>query len=264
MFNIARGLKAAPKRLLLGIAILGGAQIVTAARLAIANETTPVRAVVELFSSQGCSSSPPANQLIVEISKDQGLIILSLNVPYWDYIGWRDTLADPSFAKRQKAYAIARGDRQIYTPQAVINGLVHVVGNEKDNLRRAIEKTQADASGFPLLLKLTRNGAQIALAMSENDKAGRFVPSAEIWAFWLRSSVTVQIEGGDNRGRNIVYHNAVRRIAKVGDLTAMPTEILYFNQPDHDVDADRLVVLIQRRAAAGPGEILGAAQFDIR
>ena len=90
---------------------------------------TPVRAgepraVIELFTSQGCSSCPPADKLLGELARDPSLIAMSLPVDYWDYLGWKDTLALHGHTTRQRAYAEARGDREVYTPQVVVNGVV--------------------------------------------------------------------------------------------------------------------------------------------
>ena len=82
------------------------------------------RAVVELFTSQGCSSCPPADKILGELAKDPSVIALSMPIDYWDYLGWKDTLADARFSARQKAYSQVRGDREVYTPQAVVNGSV--------------------------------------------------------------------------------------------------------------------------------------------
>ena len=80
------------------------------------------RAVVELFTSQGCSSCPPADKIIGELAKDPAVIALSMPIDYWDYLGCKDTLADSRFSARQKAYSRMRGDRDVYTPQAIVNG----------------------------------------------------------------------------------------------------------------------------------------------
>src|SRR5438105_9770472 len=82
------------------------------------------RAVVELFTSQGCSSCPPADRLLGELARDPAIVALSLPIDYWDYLGWKDTLAKPDHTARQRGYARVRGDREVYTPQAVINGAV--------------------------------------------------------------------------------------------------------------------------------------------
>ena len=100
------------------------------------------RAVIELFTSQGCSSCPPADRLMGELAHDPSLVTMSLPVDYWDYLGWKDTLALHGHSNRQRAYAITRGDREVYTPQAVVNGVVHVLGSDKAAIERAIAQTR--------------------------------------------------------------------------------------------------------------------------
>src|SRR5437667_11318656 len=97
------------------------------------------RAVVELFTSQGCSSCPPADQIIGELAKDPSVIALSLPIDYWDYLGWKDTLADSRFSARQKAYSNMRGEREVYTPQVVVNGSAHVIGRELARIESSYE-----------------------------------------------------------------------------------------------------------------------------
>src|SRR6266436_5087035 len=89
------------------------------------------RAVVELFTSQGCSSCPPADKLLSELAADPSLVAISVPIDYWDYLGWKDTLADHRNTARQKAYAHTRGDGQVYTPQVVVNGSLHALGSDK-------------------------------------------------------------------------------------------------------------------------------------
>src|SRR5207237_1565846 len=100
------------------------------------------RAVVELFTSQGCSSCPPADQIIGELAKDPSVIALSLPIDYWDYLGWKDTLADSRFTARQKAYSNMRGEREVYTPQVVVNGSAHVIVSDRARIESAIEDTK--------------------------------------------------------------------------------------------------------------------------
>src|SRR6516225_723159 len=100
------------------------------------------RAVVELFTSQGCSSCPPADKIIGDLSSDPSIIALSMPIDYWDYLGWKDTLADSRFSARQKAYSKVRGYREVYTPQAVVHGEVHVVGSDLAGIESAIGATR--------------------------------------------------------------------------------------------------------------------------
>src|SRR3954466_1108673 len=100
------------------------------------------RAIVELFTSQGCSSCPPADKIIGDLAQDPSVIALSMPIDYWDYLGWKDTLADSRFSARQKAYSQMRGDRDVYTPQVVVNGALQVVGSDRPAIEDAIGVTQ--------------------------------------------------------------------------------------------------------------------------
>src|SRR5258707_4857710 len=104
-------------------------------------QATEPRAVVELFTSQGCSSCPPADKIMGELAKDPSVIALSMPIDYWDYLGWKDTLADSRFSARQKAYSQMRGDRDVYTPQVIVNGSVHLIGSDRAGIEGAIVDT---------------------------------------------------------------------------------------------------------------------------
>src|SRR5205085_949400 len=114
------------------------------------------RAVVELFTSQGCSSCPPADRIIGELAKDPNVIALSLPIDYWDYLGWKDTLADSRFSARQKAYSRMRGDRDVYTPQVVVNGSRHVIGSDRTRIEGAISDTQKADGVMSVTVTMTR------------------------------------------------------------------------------------------------------------
>src|SRR5262249_30644442 len=110
---------------------LAYAAVVICSSLPLQSVQVAPRAVIELFTRQGCSSCPPADQLLGELTGDPSLVAVSVPVDYWDYLGWKDTLADPHNTARQKAYAHARGDGQVYTPQVVVNGSLHALGSDK-------------------------------------------------------------------------------------------------------------------------------------
>src|SRR6476469_6544365 len=116
------------------------------------------RAVIELFTSQGCSSCPAADKLMAEYAQDPSVIALSLAVDYWDYLGWKDTLALSGHSNRQRAYAKVRGDRQVYTPQVVIDGAVHALGSDKAAIERAIRQTRDQSSPLLLPVKIEQAG----------------------------------------------------------------------------------------------------------
>ena len=122
--------------------------------LGLSSAAAEPRAVIELFTSQGCSSCPPADHVLGELARDPSLIAMSLPIDYWDYLGWKDTLAKPRHTARQRGYAHARGDREVYTPQVVVNGAVHVLGSDKGAIERAIAQTRRNAATLSLPVKL--------------------------------------------------------------------------------------------------------------
>src|ERR1700753_3538712 len=130
-----------------------------------AHATDP-RAVVELFTSQGCSSCPPADKLIGELAKDPSIIALSMPIDYWDYLGWKDTLADSRFSARQKAYSHMRGDRDVYTPQAVINGEAHVIGSDRAGIEGAIDETEKTSGVMSVPVSMSGTGKQTDVSVA--------------------------------------------------------------------------------------------------
>ncbi len=212
------------------------------------------RAVIELFTSQGCSSCPPADRLLGELKKDRSLIAVTLPVHYWDYVGWKDTLADPRHTARQKAYAKLRSDGNIYTPQVVVNGIVQALGSDRAAIGKAVKNARSRGGVLPVPVKLTIANGRISVdADVENGLSG------EVWLWGLASKVPVVIKRGENRGRTITYSNVVRRWVKLGRL---PGGARRWTVPVADVKADRVdtvAAIIQSGNAAKPGAILGAA-----
>src|SRR6476646_3078322 len=129
------------------------------------------RAVIELFTSQGCSSCPPADKLLGELAKDPSVIALSLPIDYWDYLGWKDTLADSRFSARQKAYSHMRGDRDVYTPQAIVNGAAHVIGSDRARIEGAIKDTKKADGVMSVPISMTLAGKQINISVAAAGKA---------------------------------------------------------------------------------------------
>jgi len=219
------------------------------------------KAVIELFTSQGCSSCPPADKLIAEYARDPSVIALSLAVDYWDYLGWKDTLALSGHSNRQRAYAKARGDRQVYTPQVVIDGAVHALGSDKAAIERAIRQTREQNAPLTLLVKIERSGDKLTVTVSESkDEKGQ----AEVWLCPITRSVPVVIGRGENSGQTITYTNVVRRWIKLGDWTGK-AEI--FSVPVRDVQSggiDSAAVVVQSGTASVPKLMLGAVQIALQ
>ena len=213
------------------------------------------RAVIELFTSQGCSSCPPADKLAGDLARDPSLVVMSLPIDYWDYLGWKDTLASPKHTARQRGYARVRGDRQIYTPQMVVNGRVHALGSDKAAIERAIV-TSRDGTAMSVPVKVIVSGG--ALKVNIAAEAGVHAPG-EIWLCAVSRHVPVEIAKGENRGHTVVYNNVVRNWFKLGDWNgkagswSMP--VAQFKTGDVDAAA----VIVQGGTADRPGAIFGAA-----
>ncbi|MEO0729490.1 MAG: DUF1223 domain-containing protein, partial [Pseudomonadota bacterium] len=171
--------------------------------------------VVELFTSQGCSSCPPADKMLGDLAGRDDLIALSFNVDYWDYLGWRDTLARPEFSARQRAYAAARGDGQVYTPQMVVNGSRHFVGGDRRALKRTLAAVARRQVAQPTVtLRKHQKLAQISIGRVEGWSG-----KATVWLAAIAPKVTTKIKRGENRGRKIAYHNVVRDMMPIGAWT---------------------------------------------
>ncbi len=244
--------------------------IIVAAALAFGVSMTPAfagqpRAVIELFTSQGCSSCPPADRLLGQLAQDPSLIVLSLPVDYWDYLGWKDTLALHGDSVRQNEYAIARGDREVYTPQAVVNGMVHALGSDKSAIESAIAKSRHEAVPLSLPVGLHIADGVASVKVPAANGAHR---SGEVWLCPVTGEARVSIGRGENRGRTIVYHNVVRRWFKLGDWhgQAQTFRVKLSDLPDAKfsiADIDHAAVLLQSGSKQNPGMILGAAMTRV-
>ncbi len=227
--------------------------LVAAAVLPAAGDERP-RAVIELFTSQGCSSCPPADRLMAEMAKDPTLIVLSLPVDYWDYLGWKDTLAHSAFTYRQKAYSATRGDRQVYTPQAVVNGAMHAVGSDRAAIDKAIaaSRTQSSVLSVDLKIEKTDTGLRAVLPAAPGL-------SGHIWLLPMVKERAVQIGRGENTGRSVTYANVVRGVTRLGFWNG---EALTLDIPAAAVptECEGLVVLLQSGSERKPGQIMGAAR----
>jgi hypothetical protein len=224
------------------------------------------RAVIELFTSQGCSSCPAADKLLGELAKDPTLITLSLSVDYWDYLGWKDTLALRGHSDRQRAYANTRGDRAVYTPQVVVNGVVHALGSDKAAIDKAIAQTLQTAA--PLTLPVTMTVADGTLTVNVAAATGER-RSGEVWLCPISRKIPVAVGRGENHGRTLTYTNVVRRWVKLGDWSgkAESFSVPLANLPNANValnDIDAVAAIVQSGAAAKPGVMLGAATAALR
>ncbi|MCA1516281.1 DUF1223 domain-containing protein [Bradyrhizobium sp. NBAIM01] len=219
------------------------------------------RAVVELFTSQGCSSCPPADQIIGDLSKDPSVIALSMPIDYWDYLGWKDTLADSRFSARQRAYSRMRGDREVYTPQVVVNGSTHVIGSDRTGIENAIGKTDKGTGVMSVPVTMSLSGKQINVSVAASKEPT--VSRGEVWICSIAKSVPIAITRGENKGQQVTYHNVVRSLLKVGDWTGRPES---WTVPIENLTRDGVdgaVVYVQDGSRERPGPMLGAAYTSL-
>jgi hypothetical protein len=219
------------------------------------------RAVIELFTSQGCSSCPPADKLAAEYAKDPSVIVMSLAVDYWDYLGWKDTLALHGHSNRQRAYAKSRGDREVYTPQVVIDGVVHTLGSDKAAIENAIRQQKEKSAALTLPVTLRQDGDKLTVNVpAASDEKGQ----AEIWLCPITKSVPVLIGRGENSGHTLTYTNVVRRWIKLGDWTGKAEAFEVSVKDFQTGNIDAAAVVVQSGVAAAPKLMLGAAQLTLR
>jgi hypothetical protein len=210
----------------------------------------PGLVVVELFTSQGCSSCPPADRLLARLAQDPEVLALSRPVTYWDSLGWRDTLARPEHTAKQRAYqATLSGRPGVYTPQAVVDGEWGGVGS----LEAAIRQAVAAARPARAQITLERQGAERLTATVQAPAGARVV------LVGFRPSVDVQIGRGENAGRRLRYTNVVTGELVLGRTGAEPAR---FSAPLAGLRADgaeAFAVIVQ---AGEAGRILGAARWS--
>ncbi|WP_424986627.1 DUF1223 domain-containing protein [Microbulbifer sp. S227A] len=229
---------------------------VTAMLVVCAVLSTPLRAqehsvVVELFTSQGCASCPPADAILHRLAARDDVIALALHVDYWDYIGWKDEYALATNARRQRGYADVGGRDMIYTPQMIINGVDDVVGAHAMDVAEIIERQKARKP--EIALSATRRGSQLSIRAERLGQSPAGSMSVQLVRFSpLR---TVRITRGENAGHELDYANVVDAWSVLGEWDGraplhLETELT------GDLPA---VVLLQY---SGPGEIVAAAATD--
>ena len=207
--------------------------------------------VVELYTSQGCSSCPPADAFLErELADRDDVIALALHVDYWDYIGWKDDFADPANTVRQRGYARAAGQRSIYTPQMIIGGQDHVIGSKPRDVKHFIGEHAAAANDVAVTLK--RNGNTLEIALDPGTVA-RSKMSIQLVRYTPRQ--TREIKRGENAGRNLTYANIVTEWLRVGTWN-MRSERTFKAQVEGD---EPIVVLVQHE---NHGKIIAAARLN--
>ena len=214
----------------------------------------PVRAeqpvVVELFTSQGCSSCPPADRLLAQLAEREDVIALSLHVDYWDYLGWQDTFADPKFTERQHAYRDAWSKNVVYTPQMVVQGAHDVPAADAKAVAAAIARAQDPAPVIDVSVELEDGMLKCRIAPGPEPVTGT------VWMAKYSLEKTVEIARGENAGQTMTYHNIVTSLMRMGKWSGSETEEVEMPHPD---PGEGVAVWIQKGKA---GPILAAAKVE--
>jgi hypothetical protein len=234
----------------LAAAAFGLCSLTLAAPGVFAQSASEPVVVVELYTSQGCSSCPPADDFLAILAEDQRILPLALHVDYWDYIGWADSFADPQFTKRQHAYARAFGTRMVYTPQMIVGGIDRVEGNDPAAVGHLIRSHLG--VDHPITLTLDRQGDVLHIR-AVPDQPLEYPLAVQLVRYLPEE--TVSIKRGENAGRTITYHNIVTSWERVGEWTGeAPLDV------DAAVPGDGPAVVILQRS--GPSQIVAAARVD--
>ena len=234
------------------------------AAIAVLTLTTPAAAlerpaVVELFTSQGCSSCPPADALLKDVSRERpDVITLSFPVDIWDYIGWKDTLAKPEFTARQKHYAQTRGDHQVYTPQIIVDGAVHGVGSDKRQLTALIDSTAATRHNVGAQMKISESDGMVVVDLGA--ASGDIGHGAGVWLLRVSRSKSVSVGRGENRGQQLTYVHVVRSLVRMGQWMGAPSRFELPLPEARTDDTDGYVVVVQKSWGDVLGPILAAGK----
>lgn len=204
--------------------------------------------VVELFTSQGCSSCPPAHDILDDLTKDDRVIVLALHVDYWDYLGWRDIFGSPQYSDRQHAYARAAGQRTVYTPQFIVAGQDHIIGARAMDVMASIRAHDAADTGVDIAVQGSGDMQTVVLAASTAEpmvvQLVRYEPHRD-----------VDVLGGENAGRRLSYSNIVTQWDIIAEWDGAAPLML-----DVQVTGPEPAVIIVQSVASGP--ILASARIE--
>jgi hypothetical protein len=216
-------------------------------------QTTP-RAVVELFTSQGCSSCPPADALLTSLAGNDNVVALAYHVDYWDYAGWKDTFAQADYSDRQRAYAKSWGSSRIYTPQMVVNGAKAVVGSRRHEVQSTVR-----AASLPVEVNLSVAGNMLKIDIPAQGR----LSDAVVWLVTYLERADVKIESGDNAGKSMVYTQVVTDRQALGMWESAEGAELKLPLSDKLSQPNTgIAIIVQQERGGLPGAIIGAATYE--
>jgi hypothetical protein len=213
----------------------------------VASGRPPV--VVELYTAQGCASCGAASAHAGDLTKEKGDLVLTFNVDYWDYLGWKDTFAKPEFADRQRAYAASLNVAEVYTPQVIVDGQDETAGVKTTDVDRLVREARRLPADPP---QMRFRGERIAVGSGRAPKGG-----AEVWLvrFDPREQ-DIEVKDGDNRGHTVVERNVVVQLERLGAWRGHP---LLLSLPAAPSSGLKTVVLVQ---GAKGGKIVGVLENE--
>ena len=212
--------------------------------------------VVELFTSQGCSSCPPADRVLSELAKSDDVLALAWHVDYWDYLGWKDTFGSSLATQRQRAYAQSLGKRSVYTPQAIINGRSDVVGSRGNSVQQMLEEYTDGPNGITVPIQAEIADGMLKIRVDKTTAS----KGATLWMVYYDDSREVAIRRGENSGRTIRYHNIVRDIEMIGMIRDNSLQTEFALEDISGRGHDSCALILQQKSPRGtPGPIIGAA-----
>ena len=236
-----------------------GAVVLCAGEFGLCGGGGGTLSVLELFTSQGCSSCPAADKLLEQFAERKDVVALSLPVGYWDYLGWKDTLAQPGYSDRQRHYSEEWG-QQVYTPELVVNGLMGVVGSDKRQIENAISASLRVIDGSRVPVQVGLHGDEIAVNVGAASEGSTY-RSGSVWIAWLTRRMAVDVKKGENKGRRLSYFNVVRELKRVGAWDGAAGSYKASKRLAIEQGYDMCVALVQ---SGQGGPILGAAQLVVK
>ena len=220
---------------------------------ASAQEAGPAKGVVELFTSQGCASCPPADKALETLARENGVVALAYHVDYWNYLGWADTLASHENTERQYAYARMFGRNGVYTPQAVLNGREHINGADLAGIRTRIGRLAEEGKGLAVPVDMEIRNDELRIRVGAGEGKANIVV-----AYFDRVRV-IDIDKGENSGKRVHYWHAVTDMETIGMWEGKETNLVLPAAMLEKKKKSGCAVLLQRMPTADtPGAILGA------
>jgi hypothetical protein len=210
--------------------------------------------VVELFTSHGCTSCPPADKLLAQIAHQPNVIAFSLPVDYWDYLGWKDTFASSGHTAKQKGYSKTISGSHVYTPQAIVNGVAQVIGSDSAALAKAANYAYGKHGALTVPLSVKTVGDNLVI------EVGAGGGNANLNLIQVASSRSVDVGRGENTGHKLIYTNVGRGIVRLGEWSGSAKRYEIALSQVRSDDTDGWIVVLQSGEPGKPGAILAAAK----